>query len=260
MKKESKKGSSGTQSIDRALMLLQMFDDERAEWKLSQLAKETALNRTTVYRILSALERERFLAYDSEKESYRLGSAMIVLGARALRANSLRTVAHPELVRLAKLTGEMASLEVLEGENTLILDEVKGEKQKRMNTSIGNVWPAHATSTGRILLSNIPKKQRWKTFSFPLEAVTPVTTTDKETLDKLLMRCREEGFAVVVDELEVGSTECAVPVYNYKKEVIGALSVCGPTIRLQEGDIRDIIELLRESCLTISQQMGFRGK
>ena len=111
---------AGTQSIRRAVAMLEAFTDERPLWNVSDLAEQLNLNRTTVYRLLTALESAEYVERDPATEGYHLGSGLIALGGRAQRANSVRAVALPELEALAAATSETATLEVLHGGEMVI--------------------------------------------------------------------------------------------------------------------------------------------
>ena len=256
--KTQKKPYPGTQAIQRVISLLQIFSDAQPEWCLADIVQETKFNRTTLYRLLSVLEDAGLVAYNPSQDTYRLGSEMIVLGARALRANPLREATRPELVTLARKTGEMASLEVLEGNKTLILDEIKGQNQRRLSTSIGNLWPAHTTSTGKVLLAHLSKEERREILPEPLPRLTPQTITDMTRLHTRLNQVRQQGYATAINELELGLTEVATPLYNYEGQAVAAVSISGPTIRLPEQKIPGVVKLLKDTAMSISMQLGYR--
>ena len=94
------------------------------------------------------------VARSTHGEAWRLGAGAIALGALALRANDLVSVARPELESLVRETGETATLEVLVGDEVLILDGVEGPSLVGASSEVGTRWPAHATSTGKVLLSH----------------------------------------------------------------------------------------------------------
>ena len=248
----------GTQAIARAIALLQAFDDGQPERSLPSLCEETGLNRTTVYRMLSVLESSGLVAYSADRDRYRLGSELIVFGAKAQRANPLRELAHPVLQRLAAQTGEMASLEVLEGDKTLILDEIKGEKQRRLSTSIGNLWPAHATSTGKVLLAHQAETRRQEIITADLVRMTPQSITDPVALQTQLRQARQQGYALAINELEIGLTEVAAAIFDHRGEAIGAISVGGPTIRLPVSVVKELVPQLKTGARSISEQLGYR--
>ena len=113
----------GTRAVHRVLSLLRAFSEGDSGMSLTELSTRTGLSKATAHRMLSVLEREGFVVRSDETSEFQLGPEMIVLGARALQAVDLRTVARPELRILAEATGEDASLESLVGTEVLILDE-----------------------------------------------------------------------------------------------------------------------------------------
>src|SRR5262245_60854551 len=116
----------GTQTVMRAVALLKAFTDAQPQMGLTELSRAVGLNKTTTYRLLAALEHEGLVAQDARGGAYHLGPEAIALGARALRATDLRAAARPELEALARETGETADLEILDGAEVLVADEVHG--------------------------------------------------------------------------------------------------------------------------------------
>ena len=133
--------------------------NSRPEWSLSDLARELEFNKTTTYRLLTALESEGMVSRDHESGVFRLGPEIIAMGGRALRANDLRSVAHTELDALAQMVGEAATLEILMDGQTLILEEVVSNHVVASWQSVGTRYPAHATSTGKVLLAFLPQSE-----------------------------------------------------------------------------------------------------
>lgn len=253
----------GTQAVARALAILQAFDAARPEWRLNDLAAELGLHKTSVFRLLGALEREGFVARDAERQSYRLGPSLIALGTQALRSTDLHAVAHPVLRSLASETGEAATLEVLVGDEVLILDEVQGRFLLGSRPEIGTRWPAHAASTGKVLLAaarfegggdpegRTPPRGR-------LARLAPNTITTRARLDRELAQVWRLGFAVGTEEIERGFTAVGAPVRNFERRVIAAISVGGPMARIS-ARIPQLAERVREAADRISERLGATG-
>jgi DNA-binding IclR family transcriptional regulator len=142
---------SGTQAVQRAVALLKVFSDAKPEWGLTELARAAGLNKTTVYRLLTALASEGLVARNPATEAYRLGPEAIAIGARALRSSDLRVVSHEYIEDLARRSDETATAEILVHGEVLIVDEVHSRSWLHASPSVGTRWPAHATSTGRVL-------------------------------------------------------------------------------------------------------------
>jgi len=247
----------GTQAILRAISLLKHFNDDRPHWSLADLTRETGLNKTTVYRLLTALEREEMVTRNPHNDTYCLGLGAITLGGYALRTHNLRTICQPELKALATTAQETTALELLIDADVLILDEVVSDRVMSGGQAIGTRWPAHATSTGKAMLSCLSWDEITAVLPQPLLAITPHTITDLETLSTALSQVQEQGYAVANEELEMGLVAIGAPLLNYDNDVVAAISLAGPQIRLTPERIPQLGQLLREAAQRISVQLGY---
>lgn len=220
----------GAQAALRAIRLLKLFTPERRELALGEVSRLAALNKTTTHRLLRALQSEAMVEQNSSTGMYRLGPALMALGVQALSSSDLRIRIRPMLKRLATESGETATLEVPIDASMLILDEVTGSHVVAAVGHVGTRWPLHATSTGKAIIafddSGIER------LDGNLVSLTPKTIVDRRTLVKQIQEIRHRGFAETVDELEDGFSGVATIVRGRLGEVLGALSICGPTHRL----------------------------
>src|SRR5688500_9658245 len=247
---------AGTQSVRRAIALLKMFSDERPEWGLSELAREARLNKTTAYRLLTALQAEGMVARSPQSDAWRLGSEAIALGAHALRSNDLVTAARPELEALVRETGETASLEVLVGDEIVILDGVEGPALVGASSEVGTRWPAHATSTGKVLLAAERRSRSAGRSARRLRRITPRTITDPARLERELERVRERGWATAVEELETGYVAVGAPVLDHDGRALAAISVGGPAARLTARRIPGLARQVVDRARRVSRRLG----
>jgi DNA-binding IclR family transcriptional regulator len=248
----------GTQAVLRAITLLKVFTDEQPELGLADLARLVGLNKTTAYRLLTALESEGMVARNPDTDAYRLGPEAIVLGGRAVRANDLRAVAERELQALARQVGEAATLEVLVDGEVLILNEIPVDRLVSANQSIGTRWPAHATSTGKVLLAHLPSADLETLLKTTLTRLTDRTIIDPEILQQELDCVRRQGYAVANQELEVGFIAIGAPVRDHNGQVVAAISVNGPSARLTPDRTPQVVEQVKTAAAQISEQLGFR--
>ncbi|HET6360976.1 MAG TPA: IclR family transcriptional regulator [Gemmatimonadota bacterium] len=247
---------AGTQSVQRAIALLKVFSDERPEWGLSELARAARLNKTTAYRLLTALEVEGMVSRSRVTDAWRLGNGAIALGALALRSNDLMTASRPELEALVRETGETASLEVLVGDEVLILDGIEGPSLVGASSEVGTRWPAHATSTGKVLLAAEAGYGSAGRRSRRLRRLTPRTITDPARLDREFDRVRERGWATAVEELETGYVAVGAPVLDHAGVALAAISVGGPASRLTPQRIPRLARRVVDSARRISLRLG----
>lgn len=247
----------GTQSVARAIALLKAFSDAQPEWGLAELAQATGLNKTTVFRLLSALEAERLVMRNPLSGGYRLGVELIAMGGTAMRSNPLRAMSRPSLVTLAEQTGEAATLEMLVENYVLVIDEVASSNPMGMTQDVGYRLPLHATATGKVLLAGRTDAEIDKLLAGPLEPLTDQTIVDPAQWRIELARVRQEGIAIAVGELEPGFTAVAAPVVDRERQVIAAISVGGPSLRLTSERLSAIAAMVQLSARQISRQLGY---
>jgi DNA-binding IclR family transcriptional regulator len=267
VKRHSKSASvrrvAGTQAVVRALRILRAFSDARPERSLADVSRELGLSKPTCFRLLLALEHEGLLARHGPAGPYRRGPTAIELGARAQRANSVAIAARPELEALTRATGETSSVEVLAGEDTLILDEVQGGHLIGTSPSVGTRWPAHATSTGKVLLAAAVEvdrdlvRQMARRAGGRLRGITPCTIRSASRLSAELSRVAKEGYSTAIGELEAGYVAVGAPVRRHDGSIVAAISLGGPSTRFTDARLPRLIRSVRESAARISQRLGW---
>ena len=253
---------AGTQSVVRAIRLLKLFGGTQAVWSLAEIVEAAGLNKTTVFRMLTALESEGLLERN-ESGSYRLGPEMVALGGRALHTNSLRQLAQPILEALVEHTGERTTLEVPVNNSDgslsmLMMVEVQGKHLISINQYVGSRLPIHATSTGKALLAFMSDEDRDIVLQQPFAPLTRSTIVDVAALQAELAVIQQRGYAVALGELEVGLMAAGTPIFNYDGQPIGAVSIEGPLSRIDEARLHQLAAELVKSAEIISHRLGFR--
>jgi IclR family acetate operon transcriptional repressor len=243
---------SGTRSVIRAISVLKTLGRSGSAYGITELSTATGLSKATIFRLLGALEAEGMVARDDASGTYRLGPELIALGASALSTTDLRAIAHDELLRLAEESGETATLEVMSEGEILVVDEAKGRFLFGATPEIGRCWPAHATSTGKVLLAlgdPMPAVLRLTRFA-------PKTITSRADLERELARVRHQGYAVAIDELEPGLGAIGAPIRNHLGFVIAAVSINGPSTRLGPTRRGILIPKLLRAANRVSRRLG----
>jgi DNA-binding IclR family transcriptional regulator len=250
-------------AVARALRIVRAFTDARPEWTLAELSRELRLSKPTAFRLLGALEDGGLVARASVAGSYRLGPGAIELGARAQRANSVVAAARPELEALTRATAETSSVEILTGEETLILDEVQGGHLIGTSPSVGTRWPAHATSTGKVLLAaaqaadpDLVRRMAGRSGG-RLRGLTSCTIRSARRLSAELHRVLRQGYSTAIGELEVGYVAIGAPVHLHDGRVAAAISLGGPASRLTDARIPSLARAVRDAAGRISQRLGW---
>ena len=249
----------GTQAVVRALSLLRAVGSADGECGLSKLATDHGLHKTTALRLLGALEREGFVARDGSAGAYRLGPTLIALGTQARGSVDLRAVAHPVLTALAAECGETATLEMLAGEEVVIIDEAHGRFLLGAKPEVGTRWPAHATSTGKVLLA-AARHERASDVGPPsrgrLARLAPRTITSRAELDRALAKVWRAGHAISESEIEEDFVAMAAPVRDSRGATIAAISIGGPSARIPRSRHSALATLVCRAAADLSRRLG----
>src|SRR3954452_11208483 len=235
---------TGTHAIDRAAQLLVLVLTAERPSGLGELAQAAELPKSTASRLLEALERQGLVAQDGARGRFSVGPVLLRFGQRGLLDRHLAELAQPHLHALAEASGETVTLAVPGALGVEHVAEVSSRHFLGTGRWVGRRVPYHCTAVGKILLAfgaaALPDG--------PLEPLTEQAIVASDRLAAELAAVRRVGAAAAVDELEVGLTAVAAPVRGEGGEVVGALTISGPTLRL--GPERLAVlgpELMREA-------------
>lgn len=222
-------------SVDNALALLNLFFDYE-ELSTNEIAKLLQISRSTAFRFVVTLAEKGFLS-KTEHSTYRLGMNMFSLGMLAYNRMELVSILHPYLQRTADECGETCHLAILEdGMHVTFIDRALGSSQLKMETDPGYRQYAHLTATGKAMLA-FQSDQLVNGYIKKVEftALTPTSIKDAGELLRLLDVIRADGYAVDNEETELGLTCYAVPLLDAAQRAIAAISISGPTTRMQKN-------------------------
>jgi IclR family acetate operon transcriptional repressor len=220
--------SPGTQAIDRAAQLLVLVLMAERPPSLGEVAQAAELPKSTASRLLGALERQGLVAQDGARGRFSVGPVLLRFGQRGLVDRHLAELAQPYLHALADASGETVNLAVPGALGVEHLAEVSSRHFLGTGRWVGRRVPYHCTAVGKVLLAfgaaALPDG--------PLAALTAETVVDRGRLDAELAAVRRGETAIAADELEVGLTAVAAPIRGEGGDVVGALTISGPTMRL----------------------------
>ena len=247
--------ATGVQSVDRALTILELLA-RGGEAGVTEVAAQLGVHKSTAFRLVATLEAHRLVEQTEDRGKYRLGVGILRLaGATSARLDVVQE-ARPVCRQLAADTGETVNIAVLSESSALYLDQVAGSSALQPHNWVGQHIPLHATSNGKVLLSGLDRKALDDLLG-KLAAYTPMTITKKGKLREELELVRQQGFAMAVDELEVGLTAAAAPIRNAHGDVVASMSVSGPTFRLTADRVDGVVAALVEAALEVSHRLGW---
>jgi IclR family pca regulon transcriptional regulator len=227
------------QSLDHGLAVLEAFSAKNQSLTVSHAAEIAGLTRATARRVLLTLLALGFVRCDDGRE-YTLTPRVLRLGYTYLSSLDLREVAEPFLTELADRTKESASLTMLDGTDAVYVARVPTRRVMAVSAKVGSRVPAYATSMGRVLLCHLPAERLDAYFrEANLDRLTSHTVTDEPELRTILRAVRQQGWALVDEELEDGLRSIAAPIRDRDGGVTTALTVCGHAGRVSVEQLHD---------------------
>lgn len=226
-------------SLARGLAVLQAFSDQRRSLTMAQISHRTGIPRASVRRCLHTLME---LGYaEADGNHYALKPKVLTLGYSYLSSTPLTVSAHPYLNQVSRTLSESCSLAVLQDDEVLYVGRSAASRIMSVSLTTGSRLPAYCTSLGRVLLAHLPPEQLDAYFErVPLKAMTERTVVSQARLREILAGVREQGYAMVEEELEVGLRSIAVPVRGASGTVLAALNVGAHAARVSNRKMLDV--------------------
>ncbi|MBD3782009.1 MAG: IclR family transcriptional regulator [Micrococcales bacterium] len=247
-------------SVRNAVRVLKAFSSRRRDYGVTELARALGMTTSTVHRLLRTLQSEHLVEQDPETGRYRLGLAVYDLVAASSPGYDLSEAVLPPMTMLRNRTGETTQLAVLDGREVVYVERLQSMHSLRMFLDVGRRNWAHSTSTGKVLLAHLEPSVLDRTLEgWDPPSRTPFTVTDLAVLRRQLAQIRHQGWAHNVDESEIGATSIGAPVRDVSGQVVAALSVVGPSPRMDQ-DLAAIRQAVVEAAAVASRRLGHRGR
>jgi IclR family KDG regulon transcriptional repressor len=216
----------------------------------AELSERLDIPKSTAHDYLRTLEITGYAVHDGDK--YHLGFQFLSVGGRLRNRNRFFQSARTELRRLAIETGELPNIGVVENDECVILDAVRGDNSLELGIYPGLRVPLHSNGTGKVLLAHLPDDVIANILDTEqLEQITKHTITEPNDMAEELEAIMQRGYAVERDEQVLGMATVSVPIL-VNESLIGALSISTPTGRLEnEAYQEELVQQLREAANTI---------
>ncbi len=243
-------------SVLRAAELLKLLAREpEATWRLSDLARETGLGKTTAHRLLAALVETGLARQTPDSRRYQVGPALARLGSRAARVD-LAELARPSLFRIARETEDTVFLSAREGPEAVCLDRQVGPFPIRTLTlDIGDRRPLGVGAGSLALLAFLPEAEREAAIAASGPALARYPGFGPETLRDLVAETRRRGHSFNDGRIVSGMCAIGVPVRDGKGRVVAAISVAAIRDRMAEARLPSIVALLEAEAAALSERI-----
>lgn len=250
-----------SRSLERALCILQALAAREQALGVTEIAEDLRMARTTTHRQLRALASLGYVRQDAQRR-YALSLRVTELGMGAWSATPLAVHGQPAMAQLARESGLVVELSVLDGPEVLLIgrSQVGRRAQREAQPPLRRRRPAHCTAAGKILLAHLPARAQQALLR--QEALTPHTAgtiTDRRALRAQLQRARTEGIAVAEDELAAGTSSIAVPIHERDLPCSAALALIAERYASDSDGLREQHGAqLAAAARAISARLGWR--
>ena len=245
-------------SLERGLAVIRAFDADHTEMRLSEVAQATGLTRAAARRFLLTLVELGYVRLDDGRFSLR--PRVLDLGYSYLSGLSFQEIAQPHMESLVHEVNESSSISVLDDIEVVYVIRVPTRRIMTITLAVGTRLPAYATSMGRVLLASLPPAElEARLRKIELRRLTPHTVRTKKALREELERVREQGFAMVDQELEEGLRSAAVPIADAEGRV-AALNISVHASRAGMDELRDrFLPKVQATARAIEADAGHAG-
>jgi DNA-binding IclR family transcriptional regulator len=249
LQRKSKMTSQRIESVAKALRILLLFEFNKSEWGVTEIARELGMQKSTVYRLLATMQELGFVRKSNDGSVYRLGLSLFELGNVVANSFDFRGTAVVYMRKLADQCGESVNLGVLNDHEVMSVEAVETQNSLKPTIMIGGQAPLYCTGIGKVLLAFLPADEREQIIKgIYFQKFTKQTIVDCKRLEEELELTRKRGYAIDKMEHEIGIT-CAV---------VGALSISGPSVRLTPERLARCSELVMTTAGQISHDLGYQ--
>jgi DNA-binding IclR family transcriptional regulator len=235
--------------------ILDAFSLSRPSMTLGEIQQATGLPTSTVQRLVSNMVSQRLL--DRVGDQIRIGARMAYWAATATKDLDVLSVVNPVLKEIRDKTGETACFFKVEQTFRVCVAIAETRHALRRDMYVGKVIPLHAGSASRVLLAWNPELAE-KITAAPLEPLTDYTVTSPDELRTLIAQAKSDGYAITNGEREDSASGLSAPVFDSAGDIVGAVTISGPTIRMPREQCEAWVDLLVGYAEQVTRTIGGR--
>ena len=245
------------QSIDRALDILEAVAVREEGRSLTDISDYVGLHKSTAYRIIMTLVNRGYLE-KSREGNYRIGYRLIETTSYYINNLELLTEARPFIAEINTHLGLASYLGVLDGDQVVYAEKINAPSASRLYSVRRTRVNAYCSSLGKCILANYSNSELediMRECSFI--KFTPNTISNMEQLRAELAKVRKQGWAMDDEEYEMGQRCIGAPIYDYKGDIVAAVSASGEKHVLTDDRIEEVAQYLVKKAFEISKCLGY---
>jgi IclR family acetate operon transcriptional repressor len=252
--------TGSVQSLRRAVSIMKVIAATPDGTTLTEIAHATHLAPSTVHRLLTTLQQDRFAQFVPEGGRWRIGVEAFAVGRAFMGARDIGKRARPLLRQLMQTSGETANLAILSDDMAVYVEQVESRQTTRAICKPGGRAVLHSTSLGKSMLAAMrPDEVNRILSSKGMARFTRKTIDTPAEMAHHLIEVRNAGYAVDDEEYSAGMRCVAAAVLDEHSEPIGAISISGPTIRVARERLPQLGSLVRSVAGELTRELGGRN-
>ncbi len=257
MESQDVKNNGGVQSILRALSILERLSECDEGLPLKEVARKVSLPTSSTHRILTTMQKQRFVRFDSATMFWHVGVQAFTVGNSFARSRDMVTLAMPAMRRLVKATGETANFFVMDGSEVVCMAQVQSQQLVRAISRPGGGAEMHRSAAGKAILAHMHDDEVAALIEQAgMPRYTDHTIVSPQALATELATIRRQGFSVDNEEFSLGLRCIAAPVHDETSAVHAAVSIAGPSSRITQSRIEALSELVIHCAKVVTTEFG----
>lgn len=249
---------TSVQVVERVFLIIEYLSQVGEPKGPTEIAAATGIHKSTVYRLLTSMCRGGYIE-KTGAGAYTIGVKLVEIVSSHINSLELQTEARPLLNELHAELGLTVHLGILDGSDVIYVEKMDINRNLRIYAQIGMRVPAHCSSLGKCLLSRLSGDElEYLFYRRKLERYTPNTIVALSDLKEHLREVRRLGWAMDNGEYIVDNRCIGAPVFDYRGEIIAAVSASGPLALLVDNRVIKVAERVKKTAAQISLRLCYR--
>src|SRR5699024_1491307 len=224
-------------TLDNSLEILKYFTKETPEWGVRELARELGISPSIVYRILLTFSKHGFLNKDENTNKYRLGLRFVEYGLIVQDRLKISEIVNPKMNKLKDETGESVFLTFLDDLEGICLSISRSSHDVKFEVTLGSRTPLYAGASAKVIMAYLPMEDKELIIERGLKSWTDKTITESQVLLEDLKQIKKQKWTYSSGEYTRNVTGIAVPIFDYKGDIMGSLTLGAPNFRISGNNI-----------------------
>ncbi|QEN09658.1 IclR family transcriptional regulator [Oceanispirochaeta crateris] len=249
-------------TIGKAIAIIEIIQQTNRPMSIKEIAENLDMNKSSIHHHMKTLTEFGYLQKDGESRKYDIGLGLVRAGQSYLQRLDVRERGHYFLEQLSRKLSETVHMLVLDHNEVVYVDKVDVNHQPGALTCssfIGHRTDVYSTAAGKVLMAHLERGDLREILrSVKMRSITEYTITDCDRYLEELVKVKQQGYSLDLQEHALGLQCIAVPVMNLHSQCVAAISVSCPVSIISREDLEDeILKQLKETGLQISRTMGY---